>query len=92
MSYLFDTNIFLRLTNKADPAHTLAVEALRTLRRRREVLCFTPQVLAEFGSVCTRPPSARGGLGLLPAEAERRARLIERYVRLLPASVATYQD
>jgi hypothetical protein len=23
MSYLFDTNIFLRLTNKADPAHTL---------------------------------------------------------------------
>ena len=26
MSSLFDTNIFLRLTNKADPAHTLAVK------------------------------------------------------------------
>jgi predicted nucleic acid-binding protein len=49
MSYLFDTNIFLRLTNKADPAHSLALEALRTLRRRREMLCITPLVLAEFG-------------------------------------------
>ena len=76
MAYLFHTNIFLRLTNKADPAHTLAADALRALRRRRETLCFTPQILAEFWSVCTRPPSARGGFGLLPAEAERRARLI----------------
>jgi predicted nucleic acid-binding protein len=92
MAYLFDTNIFLRLANKADPAHTLAVEALRALRRRREMLCFTPQVLAEFWSVCTRPPSARGGFGLPPAEAERRARVIERYFRLLPDSAATYHE
>jgi predicted nucleic acid-binding protein len=92
MSYLFDTNIFLRLTNKGDPAHTLAVEAPRTLRMRREMLCFTPQVLAEFWSVCTRPPSARGGFGLLPSDAERRARVIEHYFRLLPDSVATYQE
>jgi predicted nucleic acid-binding protein len=92
MPYLFDTNIFLRLTNTADPTHTLAVEALRALRRRREILCFTPQVLAEFWSVCTRPPSARGGFDLLPSEAERRTRLIERYFRLLPDSVTTYQE
>jgi predicted nucleic acid-binding protein len=92
MAYLFDTNIFLRLTNKADPAYTLAADALRALRRCRETLCFTPQVLAEFWSVCTRPPSARGGFGLLPAEAERRARIIERYFRLLPDSMATYQE
>jgi hypothetical protein len=45
MPYLFDTNTFPRSTNKADPAHTLAVEALRILRRRREMLCFTPQAL-----------------------------------------------
>jgi predicted nucleic acid-binding protein len=92
MPYLFDTNIFLRLTNTADPTHTLAVGALRALRRRRETLCFTPQVLAEFWSVCTRPPSARGGFDLLPSEAERRTRLIERYFRLLPDSVTTYQE
>jgi predicted nucleic acid-binding protein len=92
MPYLFDTNIFLPLTNTADPTHTLAVGALRALRRRREMLCFTPQVLAEFWSVCTRPPSARGGFDLLPSEAERRTRLIERYFRLLPDSVTTYQE
>jgi predicted nucleic acid-binding protein len=92
MAYLFDTNIFLRMVNKADPAHPLAVEALRALRRRREMLCLTPQVLAEFCSVCTRPPSARGGFGLSPAAAERRARVIERYVRLLPDSAATYHE
>jgi predicted nucleic acid-binding protein len=56
------------------------------------MLCFTPQVLAEFWSVCTRPPSARGGFDLLPSEAERRTRLIERYFRLLPDSVTTYQE
>jgi hypothetical protein len=41
------------------------------------MLCFTPQVLAEFWSVCARPPSARGGFGLLPSKAERRARVID---------------
>jgi hypothetical protein len=56
------------------------------------MLCFTPQILAEFRNVCTRPPSARGGFGLLPSEAERRARVIERYCRLLPDSVAMYQE
>jgi len=92
MSYLFDTNIFLRLTNKADPAHSLALEALRTMRRRREMLCITPLVLAEFWRVCTRPPSARGGFGLLSSDAERRARVIERYFLLLLDSAATYQE
>jgi predicted nucleic acid-binding protein len=56
------------------------------------MLCFTPQVLAEFWSVCTRPPSARGGFGLPPAGAERRARVIERYFPLLPDSAATYHE
>jgi predicted nucleic acid-binding protein len=48
--------------------------------------------LAEFLSVATRPPSARGGLGLSTAETERRARVIERYFRLLPDSLATYHE
>jgi predicted nucleic acid-binding protein len=92
MSYLFDTNVLLRLANTVDPAHAVARHALRVLRRRREILCFTPQVLAEFWSVCTRPASARGGFGLSPAEAERRVRVIERYLRLLPESLATYHE
>src|SRR6266511_1214330 len=92
MPYLFDTNIFLRLASTDDPARPLALHALQELRKLRETLCYTPQVLAEFWSVSTRSPSARGGLGLSPAETERRARVIERYFRLLPDSLATYQE
>ncbi|MGH8067564.1 MAG: hypothetical protein ACRERE_20500 [Candidatus Entotheonellia bacterium] len=33
--------------------------------------------------------SARGGFGLSPAEAERRVKVIERYLRLLSDSLAT---
>jgi predicted nucleic acid-binding protein len=92
MSYLFDTNIFPRLANTADSAHSRAADALRVICRRSEMLCFTPPVLAEFWSVCTCPPSARGGFGLLPSDAERRARVIEPSVRLLADRVATYQE
>ena len=56
------------------------------------MLCITPLVLAEFWRVCTRPPSARGGFGLLPSDAKRRARVIERYFLLLLDSAATYQE
>jgi predicted nucleic acid-binding protein len=89
MAYLFDTNVFLRLARRNDPQRQLALVALRTLRSRKEVLCFTPQVLSEFWNVCTRPASARGGLGLSPTQTERKVRLIERYLRLLPDSLAT---
>ncbi len=90
MSDLFDTNIFLRLASTDDPARPVALRAFQTLRTRRETLCYTPQVLAEFWSVATRAPAARGGLGLSPAETERRARVIEHYFHLLPDNLATY--
>jgi predicted nucleic acid-binding protein len=92
MPYLLDTNIFLRLASAGDPARPLALRAVQELRKRREILCYTPQVLAEFWSVATRSPSERGGLSLSPADTERRARVIERYFRLLPDSLATYQE
>jgi predicted nucleic acid-binding protein len=92
MAYLLDTNVLLRVVNENDPARTVALNAIRTLRRQQEMLCYTPQVLAEFWNVCTRPPSARGGFGLSPDEADRRARVIERYLTVLPDSLATYQE
>jgi predicted nucleic acid-binding protein len=92
MAYLFDTNLFLRLARRNDPKRQLALEALQRLRSRKEVLCFTPQVLSEFWNVCTRPASARGGLGLSLTQTERKARLIERYFRLLPDSLATFEE
>jgi predicted nucleic acid-binding protein len=92
MAYLFDTNLFLRLARHNDPQRQLALGSLQRLRSRNEVLCFTPQVLREFWNVCTRPASARGGLGLSLTQTERKARLIERYFRLLPDSLATFQE
>lgn len=92
MAYLFDTNIFVRLALRNDPLRQVALEALRILRSQNEVLSVTPQVLSEFWSVASRPASARGGLGLSPIETERRVRLIERYFRLLPDSLATFQE
>ena len=92
MTYLFDTNVLLRLARRNDPQRQLALEAVRILRSRDDVLCVTPQVLSEFWNVCTRPASARGGLGLSLTQTERKARLIERHFLLLPDSLATFQE
>ena len=92
MAYLFDTNVFIRLAGRNDPLRQVSVDALRKLRSRNEVLCFTPQVMSEFWNVCTRPVAARGGLGLSLAQTNRKARLIERHFVLLPDSLATFQE
>jgi predicted nucleic acid-binding protein len=91
MRYIVDTNIFLRLAKRGDPQRPAAINALRILRARREDLCYTPQVLNEFWSVCTRPAMARGGLGLTVVQTERKAKLIEKYYRLLPDNLDTHQ-
>jgi predicted nucleic acid-binding protein len=92
MSYLVDTNVFLRIVSRNDPARDIVLDALRRLGARNEELFYTSQVLAEFWAVCTRPATARGGYGLSPERTERKARMIERYCRLLPDSLAAHQE
>lgn len=92
MAHLVDTNIFIRLASRNDPLRQLALDTLRKLRSRNEVLCYTPQIISEFWNVCTRPASARGGLDLSAEQTERKVRLIERYFVLLPDSLATFQE
>lgn len=92
MAYVVDTNVFLRLVPKKDPDRTSVLDALRILSAANEALFYTTQVLGEFWTVCTRPASARGGYGLSPEKTERKARLLERYCRLLPDSLATHQE
>lgn len=92
MAYLVDTNVFLRLVSRNDPDRNTILDALRNLGARNEDLFYTSQVLAEFWAVCTRPSAARGGYGLSPEETERKARMIERYCRFLPDSLATHQE
>src|SRR2546426_12255500 len=92
MAYLFDTNVFIGLPAAMILSAKFSLDALRKLRSRNEVLCFTPQVMSEFWNVCTRPVAARGGLGLSLAQTNRKARLIERHFLLLPDSLATFQE
>jgi predicted nucleic acid-binding protein len=92
MAYLIDSNVFLRLVPVDDPDRRNALNALAKLRAANEDLFYTSQVLAEFWTVCTRPESARGGYGLSPEETERKAKVIERFCRLAPDSLATHLE
>ena len=90
MQILTDTGILLRLLDRADPHHAAIRQALRTLRARGDEPITSPQDIAELWNVCTRPAAARGGFGLGLAEAERRLRVVERLIRVLPDQPAAY--
>jgi predicted nucleic acid-binding protein len=92
MAYLVDMNVFLRLVSRNDPDRQTVLDAFRSLTARNDELVYTSQVLAEFWTVCTRPSTARGGYGLSPEARDRKARMIERYCRFLPDSIATHQE
>ena len=92
MEILIDTDVLLRLTIPADPAHLEVQSAVRILKARGDRLCSLLQKAAEFWNVCTRPASARGGYGLSVQETDRKLRLIERLVIFLPDTSATIQE
>src|SRR5213593_1900946 len=92
MAYLLDTNILIRLARNNDPHRHEALVALRLLRSRKEDIFYTSQILAEFWNICTRPQSARGGLGLSIQETDRKARLIEKHFNFLADSAATHEE
>jgi predicted nucleic acid-binding protein len=92
MPYLIDTNVFLRLIPRRDPKRATVLDALERLSVEKEDLYYSSQILSEFWAVCTRPATARGGYALTSEGTERKARLIERYCKLLPDSLETHQE
>lgn len=88
--YLVDTNILLRFLLRNDPAYSTIRQAVRILKSRHEDLVITSQNVIEFWNVCTRPTTARGGLGLSIEDTEMRAQLLERHFRVLPNNAHTY--
>jgi predicted nucleic acid-binding protein len=92
MDCLADTNIHVRLTHRQDPLRRLAWHAVSTLWARGDRLLYTSQILAEYWNVCTRPATARGGLGLTVSEVNRRARVIERNLELLPDTLDVHVE
>ena len=89
-TYLFDTNIWLRLVQPASPQHTLAVEALAVLLVRGDTVALTAQNLIEFWSVASRPVAANGlgwSIAVVDQEVERllaQAALLEDTPAIFP--------
>lgn len=89
--YLVDSNVLLRWVKPDDRDYPLVVSAIDATLQRGAVFCYTSQNVAEFWNTCTRPLD-RNGYGLSPQEADRRARLFEDKLRLLPDSLAVHQE
>lgn len=80
MLYLVDTDVLLRLFDRSDPNHGAIRTALKLLRSQGHSLVTTPQNIAEFWNVSTRPSTARGGFGQFVAMTGQRvqASLLEK--------------
>lgn len=87
---LLDTDVLVRLLHTADPLHGVTRNAVRSLRREQASFYTTVQNIAEFWSVCTRPASARNGLGFSAEEVAKRIAIINRWSQVLTESEASY--
>lgn len=90
MLYLVDTGVLLRLFHRTDPLHSVIRRCLRDLRSAGHRFALSPQNVAEFWNVSTRPATARGGFGLSVEQAEQRLRFVERIFEILPDSPEIY--
>ena len=84
MAIALDANVLLRLSQKQHPLYFVSRSAVRKLWAENEEVCYLPQNIVELWNVLTRPASARGGIGLTPAQAQRKTRMLERVFTLLP--------
>ena len=91
MSVLVDTNVLLRRTQPNHEHHAAAMDSVARLLAAGEMVCVTPQNIAEFWNVMTRPV-ANNGLGFSISLALGEVGKIERILTLLRDSAATYPE
>jgi predicted nucleic acid-binding protein len=89
MRILLDSNILIRWLESGDPLQPLVDRAVDSLISRGSLPCYTSQNLGEFWNVLTRPLD-RNGFGLTPQEVDRRARMIENQIPMLPDDSAVH--
>ncbi len=90
-AYLVDSNVLLRWVKPDHSEYPTIVSATDAVLRHDGVLCYTSQNVAEFWNACTRPAD-RNGYGLSPEETDRRARVFEGKLRLLPDNFAVHEE
>ena len=91
MRIMLDSNILIRWLESIDPLQPLVDRAVDYLLRSGALPCYTSQNLGEFWNVLTRPLDLNG-FGLTPQEADRRARMIEDQIPLLPGIPAVHTE
>ncbi len=83
MRVLVDTNILVRSIERRHHLMRTARRTLRSLIEQGHELCVSPQNIAEFWNVCTRPTSVNG-LGNSIAATDRLTARIETFFTVLP--------
>lgn len=91
MRVLVDTNVLLRAVQRQHPACRTAINALKTLRQQTATLCVSPQNVAEFWNVCTRPTDVNG-MGLSIDATDRYVKRLERIFTVVPDSLETFHQ
>lgn len=91
MSVLVDTNVLLRSVQPSHPMHDPAVRTVAALIRSGETVVITPQIVAEFWNVTTRPIE-RNGLGWSHSHALDEVISIEGFFSLLIESTEVYNE
>ena len=91
MSVLVDTNVLLRQLQPELPQYRAAIDSVARFLDDGEIVYFTPQNVAEFWNVMTRPV-ANNGLGFSVAQALAEVEKIEATLTLLPDSPAIYSE
>lgn len=91
MSVFVDTNVLLRSVQPAHPLHGAAVRAIAAAIRDSEPLLITPQIVAEFWNVATRP-AEQNGLGWSHEQALDAVLRIEGFFSVLIESADVYAE
>jgi predicted nucleic acid-binding protein len=91
MSIFVDTNILLRSVQSGHPLQDVAVKTTSALLASGETLVITPQVIAEFWNVVTRPLE-RNGFGLSVEQAQAELQQIESFFTVVGETWEVYEE
>ena len=91
LACLSDTNILLRLESGRRPDFKVVADCISRLRQQDIVLYYTPQCIAEFWNVSTRPEGVNG-FGLTVEQTQVSALAVEKEFVLLPDIPAIHAE